>query len=114
MRRGKRQNIFVSPSQAYISVSLEMEGEAAKRQLSKLKSQWGSFPAGMQRFAAGQFIGFWFEKDLDSKRREQGILIVSPDAEYTMMTSWPKGDAAAKKDADFLAKCAIWSVRRGK
>ena len=57
------------------------------------------------------FKGAYEERDHpNTPRRDRMYYLGSPKFSYSMMISWPQGDAEAKKDAEALASAISYSV----
>jgi len=91
---------------SFISVICEgigSEGEAIVARFAKDKTQPVRTMNG--------FKGAYEERDHpNASRRDRMYYLGSPKFSYSMMISWPRGDAGAKKDAEALASAVAYSI----
>ncbi|MEI7576116.1 MAG: hypothetical protein WCK51_04425 [Armatimonadota bacterium] len=102
----KDEGFAYSLNDAIVSVICEGTGAAGQGVVSRFANS----KTQPVRTSEG-FKGAYEERDHpNAPRRDRMYYLGSPKFSYSMMISWPHGNAAAKKDAEALASAVSYSV----
>jgi len=102
--------LFVGKDGGSVSIDIEWGGDTAKRAFAERATH--SANPNQHLVSAGSWIGVFVEHMWpDNIRMGRLYGMYSAECAYTMMISWPVKDAAAKRNAEMLARFVIWSLK---
>jgi|GEM_PF-6834766 len=110
---GSRANLFMGPRGAFVSVTVNMAGQAVGPEFTRLSNLIKRRP-DPRAIVSRPWVGVRFVRPLPTSTRvSERFTLMSPDTRWTMLTSWQSGDRQAEAEAKRLAYYVIRSMKLG-